>query len=254
MRFGKVPASLPVIIQPVSHASILLIWALLAAAPGSAQEPEAPPAYFEEEPTEWSFDWGTDTAFTLSGLEDPSTNATNDRTTNFDALWMRLYGRLERGDQVKLVIDLYSANARSPRIFGLHARVQPLDQLGFRVGLIPLVFGGWQQRAAPSHQPLINQPLFSQYLVPLRNDSVPRSVDELLSQRGRQGRTSYRLGNDNGRVASIAYERCWDTGLELLENVGRFRYPLGVCAAVVQPGCVIVPCDPRDHLAWVKRQ
>ncbi len=29
---------------------------------------------------------------------------------------------------------------------------------------------------------------------------------------------------------------------------------LGVCAAVVQPGCVIVPCDPRDHLAWVKRQ
>ncbi len=32
------------------------------------------------------------------------------------------------------------------------------------------------------------------------------------------------------------------------------RLKLGVCAAVVQPGCVIVPCDPRDHLAWVKRQ
>ncbi len=40
------------------------------------------------------------------------------------------------------------------------------------------------------------------------------------------------------------------------DQVERAReyFELRVCAVVVQPGCVIVPCDPRDHLAWVKRQ
>lgn len=202
--------------------------ACLLTAGARAQEPPPPPAeapaYFEE-PADWRFAWGTDTGFALAGLEDGSTNETNDGSTNFDTLWLRLYGRLEYGDQLELVADVFSADGRTPELFGLYARLQPRPWLGLRLGLIPLVVGAWQDRAYPSRQPLIGAPLQDQYLLALRNDSLPASADELLSQRGRGRAATFSLGYPgSGGATTLFYEHCWDTGLEVFGQLGRLRY------------------------------
>ncbi len=206
-----------------------LPWLLLAAG-ARAQQPSAPPpspeptTYFEER-REWRFEWGTDAAFGLSDVEDGSTNETNDGSTNFDALWLRLYGRLKHGDEVELVTDLFSADGRTPELFGLYARLQPRPWIGLRVGLLPLVVGAWQERAYPSRQPLVGAPLHAQYLLALRNDSLPASADELLSQRGRGRASTFSLGfPGTGGASTLFYEHCWDTGLELFGQAGRLRW------------------------------
>jgi hypothetical protein len=204
--------------------------ALLVAAPAGAQQlpsppPDPEPEYFETPADEWRFGLGTDTAFTASNLEDGSTNETNDRSTNFDAIWMRLYAKLAYGEKAELVIDLYSADARTPSVFGLYGRLEPKRWLGVRVGMIPLTVGAWQERAYPHLQPLINQPLSAQYLVPLRTDGVPTSADELLSQRGLGGRTRYPAGSPGSGIAlALMYEHCWDTGVEAFGTLGGLRY------------------------------
>ncbi|MGE0454783.1 MAG: hypothetical protein AB7O37_10250 [Vicinamibacteria bacterium] len=207
-----------------------LFAAVLAAAPGAAQQPAAPPPepepqYFEKPADEWRFGLGTDTGFTASNLEDGSTNETNDGSSNLDAIWMRLYAKLSYGEKAELVVDLYSADARAPSIFGLYGRVEPKRWLGVRVGMIPLVVGAWQERAYPHLQPLINQPLSAQYLTPVRTDGVPTSADELLSQRGLGGRTSYPAGSPGAGIAlALMYEHCWDSGIEAFGTLGGLRY------------------------------
>ncbi len=218
-------------IRFLRHTAVLTGGLLAMTRAGAAQTPTpsaSPEAehYFEE--TEgWRFSWGTDTTFTWSDLADGSSNQTNDGTTNFDALWMRLYGRLAYQSKAELVIDLFSADAGAPTLFGLYARVTPSPRLGFRVGLIPLVVGGWQDRAYPSRQPLIGAPLLAQYILPLRNDSLPVGPDELLAQRGAGVATRYATGfPGQGSGVAVYYEHCWDTGIEAFGSLGRVRYRL----------------------------
>ena len=218
---------------PVRQTAVLAISLLAIARLAAAQTPSpaASPAverYFEE--TEgWRFSWGTDTTFTLSNLEEGSSNQSNDGTTSFDALWMRLYGRLTYQSKAELVVDLFSADAAEPVIFGLYARLTPSPHLGLRVGLIPLVVGGWQDRAYPSRQPLIGPPLLAQYILPLRNDSLPASSDELLGQRGAGLATHYATGfPGRGAAVAIYYEHCWDTGIEAFGRLGGVRYRVAV--------------------------
>jgi hypothetical protein len=206
--------------------SVLLL-GLAAAAEAQEAQPAAD-VYFTE-PASWTFRWGTDTAFNLSNLDAGSTNESNDGTTSFDRLWLRLYGRLLYKDEVELVVDLFSSDARDPSVFGLYARIQPSRHVGARVGLIPLVVGGWQDRAYPHRQPLVNQPLLSQYLFSLRTDSVPADVEELVSQRGAGARSRFSLGAaGSGDASTIYYEHCWDVGVEAFGQVGGLRYRLAV--------------------------
>lgn len=199
---------------------------VLLGTPLWAQEPA--PQYFTEAAT-WSFSWGTDTAFTLSNLEAGSTNATSDGTTSFDGLWTRLYGKLAYGAKAELVTDVFSSQGREPSLYGLYARVEPSQYLSVRVGLLPLVVGGWQDRAYPSRQPLVNQPLLSQYLLTLRSDSVPSGPDEVLAQRGRGALTRYAAtGSRKGSGVALTYERCWNTGIEVFGRSGGFRYRVAV--------------------------
>ncbi len=232
---------------PRGVAMICVLLAFLAAVgAGAAPPPTAgtddEPKYFAE-PNEWQFRWGTDTALTVSNIESGSSNETNDRTTNYDAVWMRLYGRVLYKDSVELLIDIYSANGIAPSIFGLYARLQPRPWAGLRVGILPLVVGGWQERAYPSRQPLINQPLFAQYLLPIRSDTVPKDVDELLGKRALSG-TPYSIGpTTGGSWLTLAYEHCWDTGIEAFGQRGGLRYR----AAVMDGSPGSAPTKSRDQ-------
>lgn len=241
------------------HSRVGRVWVVLAAsllavlARGAVAQvaPSGDDArYFEQHPT-WRLDWGTDTAVTLSNHERPSTNQTNDGTTNFDPLWVRLYGRLTYGERFEVVIDGFATDHTRPARYGLYLRWQPWDVAGLRVGQIPLVVGAWQERAYPHLQALVNQPLGAQFLLPLRSDSVPASVEELLAQRGRGRATRYALGRAGaGGALALAYEHCWDTGLEVFGRLRRVRYRLALTDGTPSASAA----KARDHKSGVTWQ
>ncbi len=191
---------------------------------------------------DWEFRWGTDTTLTAASHDGPATTEVNDHASPFSPLNLRLYGRLTWDERAELVVDLYSSDAGNPRVYGLYARIQPSPYLGVRVGLIPLVVGSWQSRAYPDRQPLIGAPLHMQYLVAVRNDSVPAGVDELLSRRGAQRATHFTVGPDGtGHVLTSAYEPCWDTGVELFGAAGALGYRVALMQGT--PGSAVIRDD-----------
>lgn len=199
--------------------------ALLITLPLAAQGTSAADTRYFEAPRNWSLSWGSDAAVTLSNLERRSTNQVNDGSSNFDTLWLRLYGRLAKGEVLELIVDGFVSERTRPSLNGLYLRVQPREAFGVRVGQIPLVVGAWQDRAYPHRQPLINQPLSAQYLSALRNDAVAASADELWEQRGRGREARYALGRSGvGLATTLAYEHCWDTGIETFGRLGGVRY------------------------------
>ena len=228
-----------------SSLALLLLSGLVCAEEPPLQPPEGASTYFPRE-EDWRLQFGTDTTFTASNEAEGSTNESNDGTSRLDPILARLRASLRHRTDLELTVDVLSANGGTLEIYGLHARLQPDRRIGLRVGVLPLVVGGWQDRAYPDRQPLINQPLLSQILLPLRNDTIPASTDELLSQRGRRGETQYSLGEaGTGAGIAVFYERCWNPGAELLGEIGGFRYRAAAMAG--PPGSPLVKA--RDHVA-----
>jgi len=239
------------VLRPAVLGAALLLVAVAAA---QGAEPQAPAGgeqteYFKET-LAWSFKWGTDAAFTLSNVKSGSTNETSDGTTNFDRLWLRLYGQLQYGDRAKVVIDLFSADGSDPWLYGLYGEMRFDRRLGLRAGLLPLTVGAWQERAYPSRQPLIGAPLLAQYLLPVHNASLPTSPRDLVgwwpaaqssdstaygsssaaaSTSPAQGTGSaYNPATVDYASAAIASEHYWDTGVELFGQEGGLRYRLAL--------------------------
>ena len=227
---------------------VALVLAAVAAAQGA--EPQAPAGgeqteYFKET-LAWSFKWGTDAAFTAANIKSGSTNEENDGTTNFDRLWVRLYGQLQYGDRAKVVIDLFSANGSDPWLYGLYGEMRFNRHLGLRAGMLPLTVGAWQERAYPSRQPLIGAPLLAQYLLPVHNASLPASPRDFAwsttqpSYSSAYGSSASSSASTSATAAggaaysaddasaSIASEHYWDTGVELFGQEGGLHYRLAV--------------------------
>ncbi len=205
------------------------VLALLAgAASGQSPAPDADTRYFQSAPR-WHIGAGADVAVTWSDDKEPSTNQTNSGATNFETFWLRANAHVDYGQWLSAVVDVYADDERRPALFGAYLRVQPAEAFGLRVGFIPLTVGAWQDRALPSRQPLINQPLSSQYLTSLRNDALPGSLDDLLAQRGRGRDARYaRAAGQPNNAVTLTYEHCWDTGIEAFGRLGRLRYRLAV--------------------------
>jgi hypothetical protein len=222
---------------------------LLGPSVAAGQQPAEPvPRYFQDEAA-WRFGLGTDAAISLTDREPGLENQANDGSSNLDRLWLRLYARLSYEQKAELVVDVFSSNADPPSLFGLYGKLAPKPWIGLRAGLIPLTVGGWQERAVPSRQPLVSQPLPTQYLFSLRNDSVPRDGDELLSQRGK-GRTSAFSVGAPGTANAVAmfYEHCWPIGAEAFGSVGGLRYRFAVTEGT--PGSsVATHKEQREHKA-----
>jgi hypothetical protein len=230
---------------------VVFVCVLVTARGAGAQSPPsgAQDRPFTEEAT-WSFKLGTDAAVTLSNLESGSSNERNDRSTNLDGLWLRLYAKLAYGDKALFLVDLYSSEGESPRIFGLYGQVQPDPRIGVRAGLIPMVVGSWQDRAYPSRQPLIGEPVPFQYLLSLRIDSIPRTTDELVDHRARGGGAFGLAVPGKEMHVTVAYEQCWDTGVAVFGTSGRLGYQ--VAAMEGTPGSPVTRMrlpsrgQPRD--------
>jgi len=111
--------------------------------------------------------------------------------------------------------------------YGLYARIKPFAtrQLYVQVGRVPPTFGAMSRSAYASSNLLIGQPLAYQYLVSLRTDAVPATVDDLLRMRARGWESSFPIGNPTPEpgVPLINTNR-WDTGVQVHGVAGKFDW------------------------------
>jgi hypothetical protein len=125
---------------------------------------------------------------------------------------------LKAGGHVAFLGELRSENIGRPEPYALYVRIRPWTDRNFDIqaGRIPPTFGAFARRTYPSDNFLIGYPLAYQYLTPLRPDSVPASVDDLLRMRGRCWLSNFSIGDVTpGRGVPLASVFRWDTGVQV---------------------------------------
>jgi hypothetical protein len=132
-----------------------------------------------------------------------------------------------------LLAEVRSDNLRAPKIYALYLRVRPWRKRVFDVqaGQVPPVFGAFARRRYASAEALPGVPLAFQYLTSLRADALPRSADELFSQRGRGWSPSYALAT-YAEASGLPFMDAgrWDVGVEARAGSG----PLEIAASVTR--------------------
>ena len=193
------------------------IFALLAAAlparQAGAQLPEGP--YVAD-----------DGRVTLAG-EFSATFSRSDRDAFFDytdyehdalrTVRARLLGEWRAARRLSLLGELRIENQNSIEAAALYVRWRPWIDRDFDVqaGRIPPVVGAFARRAYGRDNLVIGVPLAYQYLISLRPDALPASVDDLLGMRARGWRLTYPVGSPSqapGVPLVTAFR--WDTGAE----------------------------------------
>jgi len=102
-------------------------------------------------------------------------------------------------DRVRFLADVRLDHGNVLEPYGLFARVRVLQRhaLDVEAGLVPRTFGAMAGVAYATSNILIGQPLAYQYLLSLRPDAIPRTVDDLLRMRGRGWLSSFPVGERN---------------------------------------------------------
>lgn len=102
--------------------------------------------------------------------------------------------------------------------YALFVRVRPWRNraLDIEAGRIPRVFGAFATGDYAASNPLIGRPLAYQYLLALRDDSLPGSTTDLFRNQGRGWRVSYPVGDlrPAAGVPVVASTRL-DTGVQV---------------------------------------
>lgn len=121
-------------------------------------------------------------------------------------------------ERVAVLAEIRSENLETPQAYALYARIRPFPRQRFdvQIGRIPPTFGSFPRQAYARDNPLIGYPLAYQYLISLRADALPASIDELLRMRGRGWLSNFSIGNtapDRGVPLTAALT--WDTGVQI---------------------------------------
>ena len=122
------------------------------------------------------------------------------------------------GRKLTALGDLRLQNAHRPRPYGVYLRFRPFERRNFDIqgGRIPSTFGSFARRAYSADNPLIGYPLAYQYLTSLRDDALPRTVDDLFRMRGRGWLSSFPLGDQTPAAGlPLANAFRWDTGIQV---------------------------------------
>ncbi|OGG05642.1 MAG: hypothetical protein A3F83_04865 [Candidatus Glassbacteria bacterium RIFCSPLOWO2_12_FULL_58_11] len=111
----------------------------------------------------------------------------------------------------------HSGSDTKPRINGAYAVARPFDTDAFllKIGMIPSSFGTWAPRTYADRNPLVGLPLAYHYRTPLKSSQVPLDVDELRTWRTNRG-------------LPLAYDSCWDHGVEAFGFISWFEYSLAL--------------------------
>ena len=144
---------------------------------------------------------------------------------------MGLTGMATAGDRFAVLGEILTENFDTFQAYALYGRIRPWPEtdLDIQVGRIPPTFGAYGRRTYGIGDPFIGYPLSYQYLTTLRPDSLPRSADDLLRQRGLGYFVQYPIGNQErrGGIPLISAFR-WDTGIQV--HIG--RRPVSLTAGV----------------------
>ena len=115
---------------------------------------------------------------------------------------------------------LYDIEASSPRLNGAYVVINEIagqEWLGLRAGMAPSLVGNFGLRSTYFNaNPLIGVPLVHQHRTTLDGSGLATAADML------------RRRDANIIGLPMMYDACWNPVAELLGNVGRFEYSLGV--------------------------
>jgi hypothetical protein len=107
----------------------------------------------------------------------------------------------------------------------LYVRWRPWTDRGIAVqaGRVPPLIGAFPRRAYGRANVVIGWPLAYQYLVSLRPDALPATVDDLLRMRGRGWQPSFPIGSQALRPGvSLISAASWDTGVQVIAKARGF--------------------------------
>jgi hypothetical protein len=129
--------------------------------------------------------------------------------------------------------------------YALFVRLRPwlTKPVDIEAGRVPRVFGAFASREYTTANPLIGRPMAYQYLLSLRDDALPASTDDLLSQRGRGWRAEYPIGSTTPSAGlPIVASTQLDTGV-----LGRWRGARVTAQAAVTIGTASHPLTSDNN-------
>jgi hypothetical protein len=150
-------------------------------------------------------------------------NRMNRNDNTFNTLRLNLMADVDISDNTVLHLEyLFDEAALSTsaltflRPWVAMTNVADREWLNLQVGMIPLGFGTWGERAF-SNNPVIGVPLLSGYHTALKFDALPINGDSLWARRGR-GQFGINYADPKGtgfKGMPTIYEACWDVGLNV---------------------------------------
>lgn len=166
---------------------------------------------------------------------------------------VRLFGEWRLAPPLSVVGELRTEAAETIEAAALYVRWRPWEarEIWIQAGRIPPVAGAFARRAYGRDNAVIGLPLAYQYLVSLRPDAFPATVDDVVRMRGRGWQPSYPIGDQTLEpgVSLIAASR-WDTGAEV-----QWRHGIVEAAAAITRGAPAVPVvrDAPARPGWSGR-
>jgi hypothetical protein len=154
---------------------------------------------------------------------------------------------------LSFVGEVRTENGDSVDVAALYARWRPWEgrAVAVQAGRVPPLIGAFPRRAYGRANVVIGWPLAYQYLVSLRPDARPATVDDLLRMRGRGWQPSFPIGSQTLRPGlSLINASHWDTGVQISAQVRR----LAVAGAITEgPPARPSVRDRTPGLGWSGR-
>ncbi len=222
-------------------AGLLCLLALCAAARGAAQTLPADPIVLGN----GHVTIGGDVSASYGSSDPGFFNYTDYEHSALRTLQIDVTAAVTAGPHLSLLGQIRTENVDSLEPYAAYVRVRPWTRHGFEIfaGRVPPTFGAFSHHTYAEDNLLIGYPLAYQYLTPLRPDSLPASVDDLLKMRGRGWLSTFSIGNttpDRG-VPLVSVFR-YDTGVQLHEGTELFD-----ATAAVTNGTVSNPLFKDDN-------
>lgn len=238
--------------EPLASLARAVITATIVVAviPGVARA-QAPSSY---EPSMRRVTFGGEISAILGPRDDDAFfNYTDYERNALRMVRIRLFGEWRLARPLSVVGELRTEAAENIEAAALYVRWRPWEarEIWVQAGRIPPVVGAFARRAYGRDNAVIGLPLAYQYLVSIRPDAFPATVDDIVRMRGRGWQPSYPIGDQalEPGVSLIAASR-WDTGAEV-----QWRHGSVEAAAAITRGAPAVPVvrDAPGRPGWSGR-
>ena len=135
---------------------------------------------------------------------------------------VRLMAEWRVASPLSFVGEVRTENGDGVDVPALYLRWRPWagHAVAVQAGRVPPLIGAFPRRAYGRANLVIGWPLAYQYLVSLRPDALPATVDDLLRMRGRGWQPSFPIGSQALRPGlSLINASHWDTGVQISAQV-----------------------------------